>query len=276
MMGGVIFIESGCSRSVAKCRWLKLAQFVVLTAEGANTMAKGISQATGVAMLAVVVLFAKGVDANEPSSSQGFDGDRASTTTSDSAERSLAIKKDQGGTERVSAKPSSSFSVLGASFDIGFPDGIIAGLAIRPWNWFRLSAGAGTNAISFGVRGGVTIVPFAVGPSFIVEGGHYFEGNANSTVSAMTSGSNEGNRLADKVGYQYANLHLGLELGKEFTFFVHGGMSYIHTTLHNVNEEFGGASDNNEGGKTVLVFNGDPLLSAWVPSLKLGFIIYLV
>ncbi|MGC4065176.1 MAG: hypothetical protein QM784_11120 [Polyangiaceae bacterium] len=166
---------------------------------------------------------------------------------------------------------------LGAMFDVGFPDGAIAGIAGRPLPWLRLGVGAGSNSVSPGVRGGVSLIPFGFGPSLTVEGGHYFEGDANGTVASLAGASYENSRTAERIGYQYANFHLGLDLGEErFTFFLHGGMSYIHTVLHNANDAFGGVSQNSQGGSTTVVINGDPTVSAWIPSLKLGFIIYVV
>jgi hypothetical protein len=166
---------------------------------------------------------------------------------------------------------------VGATFDVGFPDGAIVGVAARPLKWLRLGLGAGTNSISPGIRGSATLLPLGVGPSLTIEGGHYFDGNANQAVSAFAGSSYDGNGIAKQFGYQYANFHLGLDVGRErFTFFFHGGMSYIHTVIHNANDTFGGSAASADGATTSVVINGSPSISAWVPSLKLGFIFYVV
>jgi hypothetical protein len=185
--------------------------------------------------------------------------------------------KDRGTTNVGTPKKEEKLPILGATLDVGLPDGAIVGVVGRPWNWLRVAAGAGSNSISPGVRGGITFIPFGVGPSATVEGGHYFEGDANGTVAAFAGSSYERSRTADKIGYQFMNLHLGLELGNErFTFFFHGGMSYIHTVLYNANDALGGTSNNPLGGSTTVVIIGDPVITAWIPSFKLGFIFYVV
>ncbi len=185
--------------------------------------------------------------------------------------------EDRGPAEVQSPSPKEGARFLGATFDVGLPDGALLGVAARPWHWLRLGAGAGTNSISLGLRGGVTVVPFGVGPSASVEGGHYFEGNANGTASSLAGSSYEDSRVADEVGYQFANFHLGVEFGRDnFTFFLHGGMSYIHAVMHHVNDELGGVSVSGQNGVTTVVVNGEPVVSAWIPSAKLGFILFMV
>ncbi len=81
--------------------------------------------------------------------------------------------------------------------------------------------------------------------------------------------------MADALGYQFANLHAGLEFGNESSaFFLHGGMSYIHSKLHHVNDALN--SNTASGSNTVISVGSDPRISVWVPSIKLGFILYLV
>src|SRR5262245_56202837 len=83
----------------------------------------------------------------------------------------------------LSAAPPSDAStplpLVGVMLDAGLPDGANASLVLRPVSWLRAHAGGGTNAISPGVRVGATLLPFGSGPSATIEGGHYFEGNAN-------------------------------------------------------------------------------------------------
>jgi hypothetical protein len=165
---------------------------------------------------------------------------------------------------------------LGVTLDAGFPDGVIAGAAYRPFSWLRLQAGAGTNSVSPGIRAGVVLVPFGSGPSLTLEAGHYFEGDANGIASKVAGSSYESNRVAQHVGYQFLNAHAGLELGQQrFTFFMHGGVSYLHARLHDLNDVLGGQANTVQGATTLSV-NGDAVITALVPSLKLGFLVYLV
>jgi hypothetical protein len=166
---------------------------------------------------------------------------------------------------------------LGAMLDIGFPDGLMVGAAYRPWPWLRAQAGAGWNAVSAGIRGGIVIIPFGTGPSLTLEGGHYFEGDANGIASRIVGSEYENNRAAKQVSYQFVNGHLGVDIGKEYvTFFIHGGISFAHAKLHNVNDAIGGQTNPLEGTSTSVTVNGDPTIRAWFPSFKLGLIINIV
>jgi len=147
----------------------------------------------------------------------------------------------------------------------------MAGISYRPWQRLRLHVAAGTNSVSLGVRAGVVVVPFGVGPSISLEAGHYFDGDANRTASALAGSDYQRNAMAERLGYDFANAHLGLELGSEpLAFYVRGGVSYLHAKLHQVNEALGEASDD-----TSFAFYGEPRITAWLPSFKVGFILYL-
>jgi hypothetical protein len=173
-------------------------------------------------------------------------------------------------TETKSALPK-----LGVMLDVGLPDGIMGGLSYRPMPWLRLQAGAGSNAISPGIRGGVALLPFGAGASLTLEAGHYFEGDANGLIASFAGSKYRNNAIAERVGYQFANLHAGFDVGEErFTFFVHGGISYLHTQLHNVNEVLGATEAGQNAAATYGI--GDSSIDAWIPSLKLGFIVHLV
>jgi hypothetical protein len=174
-------------------------------------------------------------------------------------------------TETKSALPK-----LGAMLDVGLPDGIMGGLSFRPQPWLRLQAGAGSNAISPGIRGGVVLVPFGAGPSLTLEAGHYFEGDANGLFASFAGSEYRNNAIAKRVGYQFANFHAGFEVGQErFTFFLHGGISYLHTQLHSVDEVLG-ATEAGRNAAATYGIGGDSSIDAWIPSLKLGFIVHLV
>lgn len=173
-------------------------------------------------------------------------------------------------------EPSAS-RLLGVMLDVGIPDGVMAGVSLRPWSFFRAHAAVGTNAIALGVRGGLTLrLPTTISPALVVEAGQYFEGNANRVTGQVVGSSYRDSRMAEAVGYRFANLHLGLELGNErSTFLIHGGMSYIRADLHNTNDALSGGDSSSDHSITINV-SDDPRLTAWVPSIKLGFLLYLV
>jgi hypothetical protein len=243
----------------------------------AKVVAKVVARFIVIAVVAAAVLSLQMADAAAATSSPTQAGLPIGNSSANEQKLSQFAPKDEANASAPRAKERSLPRFLGATLDLGFPDGAIVGVVGRPSNWLRLAAGAGTNSVSPGVRGGITLIPLGSGPSLTLEAGHYFNGNANGTVSAFAGSSYQGSRLADKVGYQFANLHLGMELGKErFTFFFHGGMSYVHSVLYGANNELGGQTQNADGGSTTVVINGDPVITAWMPSFKLGFIFYVV
>ena len=130
--------------------------------------------------------------------------------------------------------------------------------------------------ISKGLRAGVTLLPFGGGPSATLEAGHYFEGNANG-IAQKFAGSTFSSAMLERVGYDYANAHLGLDFGsRRVVFYVHGGMSYIRGQIHNFDSLVSSeASSNGATGSTTISVKQDPVVKAWVPSAKLGLIVYL-
>jgi hypothetical protein len=168
--------------------------------------------------------------------------------------------------------------VLGLMADAGVPDGAIAALVLRPADWLRLHAGGGTNTVSVGYRGGVTVLPFGVGPSLSVDVGYFREGNANALVRRIVGGGGWLNPLLEKLGYLYVNGQLGLDFGKgPVQFFVHGGVSYLRARVRNaqaVLERRSMTSPPRQDQITVSLPE-DPVVRAWVPSVKLGMIVFL-
>jgi hypothetical protein len=165
--------------------------------------------------------------------------------------------------------------LLGLNVDAGLPDGMNASLIVRPWRWVRGEVGGGYNLISPGVRAGVTLAPFGWGPSATLEAGHYFEGNANGLARKFAGSDFKDSALLERIGYDYANAHLGFEFGyRRMTFFIHGGMSIVRGKLHNADsvvQEQGGAV---LGAGSTVVVKQDPSLKAVVPSAKMGVIVY--
>src|SRR5262252_2974445 len=109
-------------------------------------------------------------------------------------------------TRAPAAPPAAKLPAVGVMADVGLPDG--AGASLLPFGW---------------------------GPSLTVEGGHYFDGDANGLVRKFAGSGYQSSAVLERVGYDYANAHLGLDLGfRRVTFFVHAGMSFIRASVHNV------------------------------------------
>jgi hypothetical protein len=160
---------------------------------------------------------------------------------------------------------------LGLMVDAGVPDGLTGSLVYRPHHLVNVHAGLGTNTIGVGVRTGATLylLPTAIAPSLNVEIGHYFAGNAN--VAMRRFGIDSDSPLLRHVGYDYANLHLGLDVGrKRMSFYFHAGFSILRSTVHNLDDVV--AEDANEN----LTFRvgEDPIATLVTPSARLGFVFF--
>lgn len=154
--------------------------------------------------------------------------------------------------------------LLGLVVDAGVPDGMNLGIVVRPLDWLRLHVSASYNLATWGIRGGVAYVPFDywITPSLVVEGGTYFPGSLRDAMRTYANVDSE--YVPDRILYHYFNAHLGLELGSDwFTFFLRGGYSYLDMSLR--------PPDSAEDG---LRFEEDARITAWLPSAKLGFVVY--
>jgi hypothetical protein len=155
--------------------------------------------------------------------------------------------------------PRTNLHHFGMGLSVGVIDGAGLDLYFRPAKWLRTSAGGTYNTIAAGFHGGLTLAPFGWGPSVTAEAGHALQGNINAVY-----GTHE--PALSSVGYSYANLHGGWEFGhKRATFFIHVGESFIATQVHNLNQQLNSSQ---------VTFTKDPNVSLWVPSFKLGLVIY--
>ena len=154
---------------------------------------------------------------------------------------------------------------LGVDFGLSgpLPDAGLL-LALRPFRWVQVRAGAGYNWLAFGVRGGVTLVnPVAVPLSLTCEGGHYFEGDANKVVRWFSSNVQEVGSLR-RFSYDYLNLLAGLEFGeRDFSVYIRGGVSWMRTTI----KDFAQSA---QDVAQVDMQASDPKVSYRGPTLKLG------
>jgi hypothetical protein len=163
---------------------------------------------------------------------------------------------------------------IGAMADVGLPDGATVSIVYRPIRAIRAHAGISHNLISLGERVGVTLVPLSwwASPTLSLEYGHYADGNANPLARVATGDATLSSGVLDRVGYDYANAHLGLELGRRwFTFYLHAGVSRITGTVHNI----GAATMSASAGTTSITFSKDPTVQLVTVSACVGFVVYL-
>ena len=161
------------------------------------------------------------------------------------------------------------FAVLA---DAGVPDGIGVSGAFRPAYWLRLQLGMLENTASPGVRAGLTLMPFNfwITPTLTLEGGHYFEGNANALVRKFSSNLGSDKSILSDFNYDFVNAHLGLEIGtRRVAFYLRVGESYVTTTLRNVQQFLQQESSGN-----VTIEAQNIKASYRGPSGKLGFVVY--
>jgi hypothetical protein len=163
---------------------------------------------------------------------------------------------------------------IGVSADLGLPDGATLSVVYRPIRALRLHAGLSHNLISLGEQVGVTLVPLAwwASPTLSLDYGHFAEGNANPAVRRFSGSDDSSSPALDRVGYDYANARVGLELGRRwFTFYLHAGVSRISGTIHNLDA----ATMSSSMGTTSVSFPTDPTVRVWSVSASLGFVAYL-
>ena len=175
------------------------------------------------------------------------------------------------------APPRSSWRLhrFGLAIDGGVPDLAGATILYRPWKYLRVGAGLLYNLAGYGVRGGVTILPyFAIAPSLTLEAGHYFEANAAAAVERFRSVDPEVRPLLERFGYTFANAQLGLEIGHPnwFVFFVRVGLTRLWYTPHGAAKALNAQSD--VGDQTRITVE-DPNIRAQFPSAKAGLIFFI-
>jgi hypothetical protein len=171
----------------------------------------------------------------------------------------------------LQAQRSEVWPHVGLMVDAGIPDGAIGSLVVRPWQWVRAYGGGGSNSVSKGWRGGLSLVPFGAGPSVSVEYGHYSDGDANGLVRRLVSADFAGSPLLDRIGYDYVNAHAGLDFGgKNVIFFIHGGISKVWAEIHNLNQAI------KSSGSTTVEVSADPKVTVVGSSFKVGLIVFFI
>ena len=162
---------------------------------------------------------------------------------------------------------------FGVVADVGVPDGAGASVAVHPFPALQLSAGVTHNAVTLGYRGAVSFVPFhrsTFSPVASIAYGHFPEGDANPLMAYVLDDPAYSSPLLERVGYDYADLHVGFEVGsRRVRFTLAAGMSRVTGTVHGI------AESGDAGGDTMIVLTTEPTVEAWIPSARLGFAVYL-
>jgi hypothetical protein len=161
---------------------------------------------------------------------------------------------------------------FGLLLDAGAPHGVGVSAVLRPLPWLRLQAGPTTNTLSFGLRGGASILPLQtfVAPSFNVEAGHYFGSDYNDVVDWLGATPSRAAAAISDVTYNYVSGSVGLEVGSasRFNFFLHLGLSYVALGVDDASALLQDATDDPSVTARGLA------VRATVPSVKLGFLLY--
>jgi hypothetical protein len=167
---------------------------------------------------------------------------------------------------------------FGVGLDVGAPTG--AGLVgiFRPWKCLRVNAGLAYDVIGFGVRGGLSFVPWhwAVSPSLNLDFGHFFSGDASMFVSNPTPTQKS---LLNQLTFDYVSPQLGLEFGSQrrFAFYVRGGLTYVGDLSLAGKDVTAEAQRQiqDQNGDGQFVSAGDLSIRALVPSFSIGFNLFL-
>jgi hypothetical protein len=152
---------------------------------------------------------------------------------------SLSLSLSFAALSAAASTASADAGSIGVMVDAGVPDGVNGSLVFRPFRPLNIHAGVGTNLISYGVRAGASLylLPTGISPTLSGEVGRYFPGDANEAANRLGVTTDSDNPVLRDVGYDYANLHLGLDFGREtFSFYIHAGFSAVRGKLRHLDE----------------------------------------
>ncbi len=156
----------------------------------------------------------------------------------------------------------------------GFPEGIAADLVYRPVAEVRLFAGPMWNYVGWGLQGGVTVVPWHLGvnPLLSLEAGRYFSADATFLAGKAGGVPADVEPLLKHVSYDYASLHVGVEIGTRDAFAIEvlAGLSYVTLTAKGTATSQVTVNDANGVPTAATVAFTDPRLRGTMPSVKVG------
>lgn len=127
--------------------------------------------------------------------------------------------------------PPGRYGIMG---DLGLPDGMVGSFAYRAHQHVGAHVGLGHNTNSFGLRAGAAWLPLApavVAPYLALEGGLYFSADTAGWLRSAAKSAGLDDKTLERLGYRYANLHLGARFGRgAAAFYIQGGVSFISAT----------------------------------------------
>ena len=213
----------------------------------------------------------------EPSSGRSFTAVRVVPVGTDDSEGKSGPIADRAPVLAAEQAPSAGWYSLyggnhfGLLVDGGVPGGAGVAGTFRPWRFLRVEGGLNWNYLSFGLRGGVTVVPFEWGltPTLHLEGGHFFPGDASRFTSSAGA-----KLLLGHVPEDYLSASLGLEFGsqQQFVFFLRMGLSWIRTEVQNI---AGAIAAENPGGTTTVKSAGNVSMLVQAPTVSFGVLLFL-
>jgi len=212
-----------------------------------------------------------------PASTRSFDAVRVVSTDAEDQAGGSGAMADRSPMLAAEQAPHSGWYSLyggrqfGLLVDGGVPGGAgVAGM-FRPWQFLRLEGGVNWNYLSFGLRGGVTVIPFEWGvtPTLHLEGGHFFPGDASRFASGAGA-----KLLLGHVPEDYLSASLGLEFGSQqrFVFFLRMGLSWIRTEASNIAQAI---AAENPGSTTTVKSAGNVPMLVQAPTVSVGALFFL-
>jgi hypothetical protein len=161
---------------------------------------------------------------------------------------------------------------IGLMTDVGVPDGATLSLVYRPVAPLRVSLGASHNLVGPGVRAGITFapVPWWISPTLSVSAGHFAERDANGVARMVTGDPTYSSPSLERFGYDYAEAHVGLALGRRHaTFYVDGGVSRIAGNVHDL------AAAASGDAMASVSYTEDPRVTVTTLSARVGLVVYI-
>jgi hypothetical protein len=159
---------------------------------------------------------------------------------------------------------------IGLVLDGGVPAGAGLSAMFRPWSFIRLEGGVNYNYLSFGLRGGVTLIPFefVVTPTLHAEGGHFFDGDASRFASDAAV-----KIVLKNVPADYLAASVGLEFGSQqgSVFFLRAGFSWTFTEARNV----AAAINSTSTGSTTVKSAAPISILARTPTVSFGWMFFI-
>jgi hypothetical protein len=166
----------------------------------------------------------------------------------------------------LAAAPAAAGPGVGVMADVGVPDGATASLAVRPIRAITVHGGISHNYVSRGFRGGVVLAPLDtwIRPTLSADYGRYAEGDAIPLARMISGDETYHSDTLERVGYAYANGHIGLAMGRKFTFYLSAGITRVDGAIRNINPD----SDS-------VALVQDPRATITTLSARLGFAFYI-